>query len=329
MKQRNYPVWVFAEQVQGQVPDVCYELIAHARKLADDLGSNVGVILLGNGVKDKATPFFASGADVVYLGDSPEFQQYQPEIFTDCIVSLTREIQPQILIIGSTFIGRELAPLLAAKLETGLTAHCIDLVINQDLLLEQLIPAYGGMMTIICPVKRPQIATVARGVFPMPTMMEDRVGEVVLVKPPQGIRVRVKTLKTVINEPEGEPLESAAIVVAGGAGAENIEGWKEIENLASVLNAALGSTRPAVDYGWIALETMIGQSGKMVSPDLYIGVGLSGEQQHMVGITNAKIMVAINNDPKAPVFNQVDYGIVEDCREFVPVLVKKLMDRKS
>jgi electron transfer flavoprotein alpha subunit len=137
----------------------------------------------------------------------------------------------------------------------------------------------------------------------------------------------VRTIEHVISEPEGEALESAQIVVAGGAGACDQDGWKEIEALAGILNAALGSTRPAVDYGWTDLETMIGQSGKMVSPDLYIGVGLSGEQQHMVGITDAKVMVAINNDPKSPVFEQVDFGIVEDCREFIPVLVEKLRSR--
>jgi electron transfer flavoprotein alpha subunit len=328
MSHTNSPVWVIAEQVRGQIPEVCLELIGQARKLADSLGSDVGVVLLGYGVQDQAELAFSSGADVLYLGDSPEFEQYQPEIYTACISSLARKVQPQIVLFGSTFIGRELAPLLAAKLETGLTAHCIDLVINQDQILEQRVPAYGGMMTIICPERRPQIATVARGVFPMPVKIKDRSGKIVPVEPPQDVVVRVKTLEVVINEPEGEPLESAAIVVAGGAGVESIDGWKEIETLAGVLNAALGSTRPAVDYGWTELDTMIGQSGRMISPDLYIGIGLSGEQQHMVGITNAKVMVAINNDPKAPVFDQVDYGIVEDCREFLPVFVKKLMNRK-
>ena len=158
----------------------------------------------------------------------------------------------------------------------------------------------------------------------MPELDEDRSGKLIQVEPPKDLKLRMQTLDEVHHESEGVPLESASIVVAGGAGAETFEGWQEIEALAGVLNAALGSTRPVVDYGWTELETMIGQSGKMVSPDLYIGVGLSGEQQHMVGITNAKVMVAINNDPKSPVFEQVDFGIVEDCREFIPLLVRKL-----
>ena len=324
MSQSEGSVWVIAEQFRGQIPEICLELIGQARRLADDLGSDVEAVLLGHGTKDQIDMLYHSGADAVYLGDSPEFERYHAEIFTACILALAKEIQPQIILIGSTFIGRELAPLIAAKLETGLTAHCIDLLINEDRILEQRIPAYGGMMTIICPEKRPQIATVARGVFPIPELDEDRSGKLVLVEPPKDLTLRVKTLDEVYHEPEGVPLESASIVVAGGAGAETFEGWHEIEALAGVLNAALGSTRPVVDYGWAELETMIGQSGKMVSPDLYIGVGLSGEQQHMVGITDAKVMVAINNDPKSPVFEQVDFGIVEDCREFIPVLVRKL-----
>ncbi len=324
MSRPQSSVWVITEQVRGQIPDVCLELIGQARKLADDLGSDVETVLLGHGIKDQIDILFHSGADVVYLGESPEFDRYHAEIFTACILALAKEIQPQIILIGSTFIGRELAPLIAAKLETGLTAHCIDLLINEDRILEQRIPAYGGMMTIICPEKRPQIATVARGVFPMPELDEDRSGKLIQVEPPKDLKLRMQTLDEVHHESEGVPLESASIVVAGGAGAETFEGWQEIEALAGVLNAALGSTRPIVDYGWAELETMIGQSGKMVSPDLYIGVGLSGEQQHMVGITDAKVMVAINNDLKSPVFEQVDYGIVEDCREFVPLLVRKL-----
>jgi electron transfer flavoprotein alpha subunit len=319
-------VWVIAEQIRGDIPGVSLELIGQARKIADDLGVVVEAVLLGNGISDQVELLFFSGADVVYLGDSPDFEQYQPEIFTESIVSLSKEVQPQIMLIGSTFVGRELAPLIAAKLETGLTAHCIDLVLNEKQVLEQQIPAYGGIMAITCPEKRPQIATVARGVFPMPELDENRSGKIVPVEPPKVVNIRVKILEVVHKEPKGVPLESAPTVVAGGAGAGCIEGWKEIEALARVLNAALGSTRPAVDEGWAELESMIGQSGKMINPELYIGVGLSGELQHMVGVVGAKVMVAINNNRKSPVFEQVDYGVVEDCREFIPVLVKKLQD---
>lgn len=326
MSYAKNPVWVLAEQVKGTIPAVCLELIGKARNLAGDLDTSVEVVLLGSGVRDRVDLLFASGADKVYLGDSVDFEVYQPEIFTKTVVSLVEEVGPQIILIGSTFMGRELAPLLAAKLGTGLTAHCIDLVLDEGRILEQLVPAYGGIISIICPEKRPQIATVAQGVFPIPGLDRHRSGVVTPVHRPPGIKVRVKTIETVNKEPEGVPLETAPLVVAGGAGAGDLEGWGEIESLAEVLNAALGSTRPAVDEGWIGLDTMIGQSGKMVNPEFYIGIGLSGEQQHMVGITGAKVMVAINNDPKSPVFEQVDYGILEDCREFVPILVTKIKE---
>jgi electron transfer flavoprotein alpha subunit len=329
MGDTKYPVWVIAEQILGEIPPVSLEITGQARILAERLGVEVEAILLANGIEDQVDLLFSAGADVVHLGSAPEFTNYQCEIFTESIVARARDRNPQIILIGSTFMGRELAPLIAAKLGTGLTAHCIDLVLDDNGVLEQQIPAYGGLMSIVCPEKRPQIATVARGVFPMPNLDEDRSGSVLPVEPPQGIKIRVQTLEVVHTEPEGVPLETAPIVVAGGAGAGSLEGWLEIQELADTLKAAFGSTRPAVDEGWTDLETMIGQSGKMVNPDLYIGVGLSGEQQHMVGITGAKVMIAINNDPKAPVFEQVDYGIVEDCRIFIPALVERIMKLKS
>jgi electron transfer flavoprotein alpha subunit len=322
-------VWVIAEQVKSDIPAVCLEITGQARKLADELRVPVEVVLLGNDISHRVDLLFSSGADVVHLGNAPEFDGYQSEIFMGSIVERAKEREPQIMLIGSTFMGRELAPLIAAKLGTGLTAHCIDLVLDDDGILEQQIPAYGGMMSIICPDKRPQIATIARGVFPMPTLDDPRTGEILPVEPPQGIKNRVQTLEVVHMEPKGLPLESAPVVIAGGAGAGSIEGWQEIEALAEALNAALGSTRPAVDEGWTELETMIGQSGRMVSPELYIGVGLSGELQHMVGIVGAKIMIAINNDAKSPVFEQVDYGIVEDCRVFLPALLNALNKNES
>jgi electron transfer flavoprotein alpha subunit len=326
MNHPKNPVWVIAEWTRERIPAVCFELMGQARKLADDLGSPVEIVLLGCGINNQVEQLFSAGADAIYLGDCLDFEIYQPEIFTETIVSLSNDVKPQIILIGSTFMERELAPLIAAKLETGLTAHCIDLVLNDDLILEQRIPAYGGMISIICPDKRPQIATVSQGVFPMPELETGRSGRIIAVEPPQGVKISIKTLEVVIKEPAGVSLESASVVVAGGVGAGCIEGWQEIETLADTLNAALGSTRPAVDEGWTRLDTMIGQSGKMVNPEVYIGVGLSGELQHMVGIMDPKVMIAINNDPKAPVFDQVDYGILADCREFMPVLIDKIKE---
>ena len=326
MENRCGSVWVIAEQIDCRVLTVSLQLIGHARKLADELETSVEVVLLGDKIEGQTQQLFAAGADRVYLGNAPHLSFYQPEIYTEIVVKLAKERQPEIILIGSTSMGRELAPLVAARLETGLTAHSIDLLLDENKILEQRVPAYGGLLSIICPKRRPQMATIARGVFPIPELDEKRTGEIVLLDVPGEIPRRIQTLEIIREEPEGVPLESTPIVVAGGAGAGDLAGWRIIAALAEALDAALGSTRPAVDEGWAGLETMIGQSGKMVSPELYIGVGLSGELQHIVGIVGAQVMVAINNDPKSPVFEQVDYGIVDDCREFVPLFIEKVKD---
>lgn len=329
MQMKNGPVWVVAEQVDCRVLPVCLQLLGQARRLADELETSVEAVLLGDQLSTQPQELISAGADRVYLGNGPELAVYQPEIYTRIIVELARKHHPDIMLIGSTSMGRELAPLVAARLETGLTAHCIDLVVNADNILEARIPAYGGLISIICPQKRPQMATVANGVFPKPQMDAHRSGEVIALETAGQVTDRIQTIEIIREEPQGVPLETAPIVVAGGAGAGDQQGWQIIAELAQLLNAALGCTRPAVDEGWADLESMIGQSGKMVSPELYIGVGLSGELQHMVGIAAARVMVAINNDPKSPVFEQVDLGIVDDCREFVPVLINKIKEYKQ
>lgn len=297
--------------------------------MAKGFESEVGVILLGNDLADAAQKLVEAGGDCVYVADSGSLVPYQAEIYAHIIVTLVHEVHPEIFLLGSTFIGRELAPLLAAKLGTGLTAHVIDLAINAEGLLEQRIPAYGGMITIVCPEKRPQMATVASGVFSNPILDSSRAGRIIPVEVPGNFPLRAETVQIVRTESGTISLESAPVIVAGGAGAGDSEGWHQIEELAEVLAAGLGCTRPAVDAGWSELEHMIGQSGKVLSPNVYIGVGVSGELQHMVGVTGAKLMIAINNDPKAPVFMQVDYGVVQDCREFVPALVRKLRENRS
>jgi electron transfer flavoprotein alpha subunit len=326
MKKTHGPVWVIAEQIDCRILPVSFQLVGQARKLADDLETSLESILLGDQIKEQTGQLIAGGADRVYLGNNPDLQLYQPEIYTEMIVKLAKERHPEIVLVGSTSMGRELAPLVAARLHTGLTAHCINLTLDKDRILQQQIPAYGGLLSICCPLKRPQMATIAQGVFPMPELDENRTGEVILLELPAALPGHTRTLEVVREASDGMPLESAPVVVAGGAGAGDQQGWRQIAELAQTLKAALGCTRPVVDEGWSELKNMIGQSGKMISPELYIGVGLSGEQQHMVGITNAKIMVAINNDAKSPVFDQVDYGIVDDCREFIPILIETIKE---
>ena len=326
MGKEHNSVWVIAEQIDCHLQSVSLQLIGQARKLADQLGTPVEAILLGDNIERQAGQLIAAGADRVYLGHAPELEIYQPELYTEIVVNLAAAHQPEMMLIGSTDMGRELAPLVAARLKTGLAAHCIDLVLDENMILEQRIPAYGGLLSIVCPEKRPQMATVAKGVFATPPPDDSRTGETIAIDLPTSLPNRLKTLEIIREEPHGVPLETASTIVAGGAGAGDRDGWNHVAELAAALKAALGSTRPAVDEGWTELETMIGQSGKMVSPEVYIGVGLSGEQQHMVGIVGARIMIAINSDEKSPIFEQVDYGIVDDCREFLPELIKKIKE---
>lgn len=329
MKGTGISVLVFAEPSAQGIQPVSLQLAGKGRQLADRLDSNLGVILLGHDLDGLAERLVAAGADAVFLGDSPALLPYQQDLYVDTVLNTVLEVKPEILLFGSTFIGRELAPLIAGKLGTGLTAHCIDLGISPEGILEQHIPAYGGMITIVCPKKRPQMATVASGVFPNPVPDPTRSGRIIPLEIPKDFPLRAETVEIVRTESREISLESASIVVAGGAGAGDLNGWNQVAELAQALGAGLACTRPAVDAGWAALETMIGQSGKMVNPRLYIGVGVSGELQHMVGITGANLMIAINSDPKAPVFKQVDYGVVEDCREFVPALVKAIRDNPN
>jgi electron transfer flavoprotein alpha subunit len=318
------PVWVFAERDTKGLHTVSLELVGCGRVLADELNTSLEVLLLGEELEALGVKLIAAGADRVYLWDDDQLAHYQAERYVNLIVPLAVKKQPSIFLIGSTWIGIELAPLIAARLRTGLTAHCFDLLLTSDGLLDHRVPAYGGVLSILCPEKRPQMATVAEGVFPIPSLDEKRTGEIEILEVPKLSNPKIKNLDFVYEELKGVPLETASFIVAGGAGAGDAQGWQQIVDLASALNAGLGSTRPAVDEGWTELETMIGQSGKMVRPEVYLGIGLSGEQQHMVGIAGAKLMIAINNSPKAPIFNQVDIGVVDDCRKFIPVLLDRI-----
>ena len=239
MKNRCGPVWVVAEQENCRILAVSLQLIGHARKLAAELETSVEVVLMGDRIEKQTSQLFAAGADMVYMGISSDLSFYHPEFYTEIIVKLAMEKQPEIMLIGSTFMGRELAPLVAAGLKTGLTAHCIDLALDENKILQQKIPAYGGLISIICPEKRPQMATIAKGVFPIPDFDENRSGETVLLDIPKEMPSRIKTLEVVHEEPEGVQLETAPVIVAGGAGAGDIDGWNKIADLANELNAAL------------------------------------------------------------------------------------------
>ncbi len=323
-------IWILAEQRQRNLQPVALEILGRARELADERGVPLEALLLGHNVEALAGDLFAYGADTVYLADDPLLETYTADAYATVIESLAREHDPNVLILGHTTWGRDLAPEVAARLETGLSAHVTGLEWGEGLLLRQIVPAFAGrgMCAILCPRHRPQMVTVLPGVFHRPARQPGRQGQLVRVPvhlEPGSLRTRVLEVLP-RQEEEAVPLTEAEIVVAGGAGMGDREGWKLIEELAEVLGAAVGGTRPPLDEGWIEPGRMIGQSGVTVRPKLYIGAGISGEMQHTVGIRDAGVVVSINIDPQARIFQESDYGIVGDARKVLPALIAALKE---
>lgn len=325
-------LWVFAEQRHGVLQPVVLEILGRGRELANEHSMVLEALLLGHGVAALAADLVAYGADTVYLADDPLLADYSADGYAPVIEDLARAHRPDILLMGHTAIGRDLAPVVAACLETGLSAHVTGLEIDERGLLRQIVPAWGGrgMCAILCPQHRPQMATVRPGVLKRGPRQEGRAGKVVAV--PVSLdagKIRTRLLEVVAQESAAQPLTEAEVVVAGGAGMGDREGWKLIEELAAVLGASVGGTRPPLDQGWIGEGQMIGQSGVTVRPRLYIGVGISGEMQHTVGIRDAGVVVAINSDPKARIFEEADFGIVGDARKVLPALIAALREKPA
>ena len=319
-------LWVVAEQRQGQLLEVGLEILGEARRLAGQLNAAVSALVLGDGVAGHAGELIGRGADRVYVADDPVLAHYNPDAYSAVIVDLVLAQRPQILLLGATNVGRDLAPTVAARLRTGLCADCTALDLDAQHRLLQIAPVLGGkeLATMLCPLRRPQMATVRPGVFAK-RPREERPGEVVPVAVGLAARQTRTAVRGVFTEElPGRPLEQVEIVVAGGAGIDGAEGWQLIHQLAGVLDAGVGGTRPPMDEGHLREDQMIGQSGVTIRPKLYICIGISGDIQHTVGFQDAGIVVAINKDPKAPIFKVADYGIVGDYREVVPLLIEEL-----
>ncbi len=320
-------LWVFAEQREGVLQGVVLELLGRARELADLAGRPLEALLLGEDVEPLAGELIRYGADTVYLVEHRLLAHYTSDAYTAAVVALARAYRPEVFLLGHTAIGRDLAPRVAAELGTGLSAHVTGLEWDEKGLLRQVVPAFGGrgMCAILCPERRPQMATVRPGVFPRPAPKGEREGRLVRVPVELDLQaIRTRFLGFVPEPAPGRSLTEAEMVVAGGAGMGDREGWRLIERLAEVLGAAVGGTRPPLDAGWIGEGQMIGQSGVTIRPRLYIGVGISGEMQHTVGIRDAGVVVAINSDPQARIFQEADFGIVGDARKVLPLLIQAL-----
>jgi electron transfer flavoprotein alpha subunit len=320
-------VWVFAEQQDGQFKGVSYELLSKGRGLADTLGTELCAVCFGHDVKD-VDRLAAYGADRVYLIDDPVLAKQQEDIYAAELVGLIRENKPEIVLAGATSFGRAFFPRVAAVLKTGLTADCTGLEIDPETgLLRQTRPTFGGniMATILCRTRRPQMSTVRPRVFKRNTPDETRQGEIINVDfDKERVTARTKLLEFVRDLTERVKLEDADIIVSGGRGLGKPENFDVIRALANVLGAAVGSSRPPVDEGWIPYAHQVGQTGKTVCPKLYIACGISGAVQHLAGMQTADVIVAINNDPNAPIFEVATYGLVGDLFKIVPLLTEKL-----
>lgn len=324
-------LWVLAEQRGGILHEVGLELLGKAREMADTVGAQVTAVLLGDRIDGLAPDLISAGADQILAADHPDLEPYRLLPYTHVLTELVKDRRPEILLIGATALGVELAPRVAARLQTGLSAHCIDLALDEGGRLLQMVPGWGGgvIATITCPDHRPQMATVMPGVM-RPDLDPGRKGLVIEVEvslPQKDYGPEV--LEVARREPEGLPLEKAEVVVAGGWGVGSKERWALIEELASILDGAVGATRPPLDEGWVEERQMIGQSGKTIRPRLYIGAGISGMMHHVVGMDRSEFVVAINQDPNSPIFEVCDLGLAADLSQVLPLLIAEIKSLKG
>lgn len=327
-------VWVFIEVIRGKVKGVSLELLGQGRKMADDLGEKLVAIIPGNEIEDFAKMAIHYGADEAIVVDQKELKDYSTDGYTKAMCTLIKKYNPAVLLIGATNNGRDLGPRVSSRMQTGLTADCTELGVDSETrLVKWTRPAFGGnlMATILCPDHRPQIGTVRPGVFKKPEEDTGRKGEIIhetVEFGPDEIRTRIVE---VITEAGGADvnLEEAEIIVSGGRGVGGPEGFEVLKELADEIGAQIGASRAAVDSGWISSLHQVGQTGKSVGPKIYIACGISGAIQHVAGMSSSDVIIAINKDPDAPIFNIADYGIVGDLFEIIPELTKRIRSSKA
>ncbi len=339
-------VYVFAQQVDNHIDEIVYELLQKAMDLAADLSTEVVAVLVGSEIKNKVFHLEEHGADRVILIDDPELKEYRTEPYAHALASVINEFKPDVFLIGATAIGRDLAPRVCARVHTGLTADCTSLEIgdfplnpipgkedeqkHNQLLMTR--PAFGGntIATIACPDFRPQMATVRPGVMKRSPKVVGRTCELVEFNPgftPNDCYVEildvVREVKKTVN------IQKAKILVAGGRGVGSAENFQLLRDLADALGGEVACSRAAVDNGWLPKELQVGQTGKTVRPSVYFAVGISGAIQHVAGMEESDLIIAINKDESAPIFDVADYGIVGDLNKILPILTKSIVDAKN
>ncbi len=350
-------IWVYAEQRKGKLLNVALELIGEGHRLSREISDDAKVcaLIVGNNVEHIAKECFEYGADSVYLIEDPLLENYTTDGYTKVIVDAVKEYKPEIVIYGATHIGRDLAPRVAARLNTGLTADCtrldvkvssyIDYAVknttldvssldpnSEDKGLKQTRPAFGGnlMATIICPKTRPQMSTVRPGVMQKRERKIGAAGELVKVKPVIAKSdIKIEILDIVKSAKEIVSLTDAEIICSGGRGLGDPSGFELIKKLADKVGGVVGSSRAAVDSGWIDHSHQVGQTGTTVKPKIYFACGISGAIQHLAGMQTSDIIIAINKDPDAPIFEVADYGIVGDLYKVIPQIIEQWDDAEA
>ena len=320
-------VWVFAEQHDGVVQSITFELLGEGRKLADDLGMKLCAVLLGNNIKARADELIARGADKVFLMDHPALEHFQDEAYANVLIDLVQKHKPNVILCGASTIGRSLVSRVAVRVNAGLTADCTALAIDPKTRnLLQTRPAFGGniMATIETPNARPQMATVRHKVMKEAAIDTSRKGEVSMEKIAEVLlQAKAKRLKFVPEVESTMNIAEANIIVSGGRGLQNGENFALLRELADVIGAGVGASRAAVDSNWIPYSHQVGQTGKTVCPKIYFAIGISGQIQHLAGMQSSDIIIAINKDADAPIFKVATYGIVGDLFTIVPLLTQQ------
>ncbi|MFP3207932.1 MAG: electron transfer flavoprotein subunit alpha/FixB family protein [Caldivirga sp.] len=328
-------IWVYVEHQNGVIKDGSLQLIGKARELASKVNVDVTAVMVGHKLGDLVKEPIYYGADRVVYVDDEALAVYMPHVYASVIVNLVNKYKPEVVLFAATKRGRELAPYVANTLRAGITADCTDLDIDvktRD--LDQVRPTYGGniLAHIRTPTRRPQLASVRPNVFPTPPRDTSRRGEVIRevinnLPKPNGSLISIKPVTK--GDSDLPPVEKADIVVAAGRGVGGPEGVKLLVELAKAIGGTVGGTKKVTDAGWLPVDRQIGQTGKTVRPTLYIGVGVSGAIQHIFGMKESKIIVAINSDPNAPIFEYADYGIVGDYRQVIQALLELLNQRRA
>ena len=337
-------VFIYAQQVDNELSSIAFELIGKAKELASDLGTEVTAVLLGSNVKGLTDELGEYGADKVIVVDDPALETYRTEPYAQALTAVINEFKPEIMLVGATAIGRDLGPTVSARVQTGLTADCTVLEIgdfplnpipgkeqkHNQLLMTR--PAFGGntIATIACPEFRPQMATVRPGVMQKADRVEGRKAEIIEFNPGFVPNEKYTEILEIVKEVSNvADIMDATILVSGGRGVGSAENFKLLQDLADAIGGTVSCSRAVVDAGWMPKDLQVGQTGKTVRPHVYFAIGISGAIQHVAGMEESDIIVAINKDETAPIFDVADYGVVGDLNKILPVLTQKIKEVKA